>query len=479
MIDERKENMSEEIISTKEVNTSLSNYENSLLAYVGSFGLPTEGILVPIAERKSVIRNFEEVVDLLRQEDINGAVYISKFITAASSGLFDAALNYLWDETVFQLRKRVAIYDIEYFYDVAVTSDKRKRLSGVEDLVKLDDSELIKGAKEIDMISDIGYRHLDYIKYMRNWASAAHPNQVEITGLKLISWLQTCIKEVINLPNSNITIEIGRLLKNLKEKSLGDSEIQALTSFVCNLSQEKVNSLSAGLFGTYSRRETEQFVRENIRKVFPIIWDRIDEAVKNDFGIKYARFAVNGDGEEAKYARELLELVNGQSYLPEQIRTTELDTVINQLYEAHNSILNNFYKEPAFAYQLERLVGNNRIPKQLDNKYVYTLVDAFITNGNGVCYDAEPIYIKLIKQFNQEQITIAVFSFMNEHISSMLQFSLCEKKYRQLIEIMEEKNTSPAISEVIELIKNFKGLSNMRKDTMIKQKMASYKTLIK
>lgn len=65
--------------------------KNSLLAYVGSFGLPTEGILVPIAERKSVIRNFEDVVDLLRQEDISGAVYISKFITAASSGLFDAA----------------------------------------------------------------------------------------------------------------------------------------------------------------------------------------------------------------------------------------------------------------------------------------------------------------------------------------------------------------------------------------------------
>ena len=65
--------------------------------------------------------------------------------------LFDAALNYLWDETVFQLRKRVAIYDIEYFYDVAVTSDKRKRLSGVEDLVKLDDMirnmKIVNGAE--------------------------------------------------------------------------------------------------------------------------------------------------------------------------------------------------------------------------------------------------------------------------------------------------------------------------------------------
>lgn len=480
LLEEGNDRMSEEMINNaKDVNTSLSKYENSLLAYVDSLGLPIQGILVPIDERKIVMKNFEDVVNLLRQEDVNDAVYISKFITAASSGLFDAALNYLWNETVFQLRKRAAIYDIEYFYDVAVTSDKRKRLSGTEDLVKLDDSELIKGAKEIDMISDIGYKHLDYIKYMRNWASAAHPNQVEITGLQLISWLQTCIKEVINLPNSIVTIEIGRLLKNLKEKQLGDSEIQALTSFVCNLSQEKVNSLSAGLFGIYSRGETEQFVRENIRKVFPVIWSRIDEAVKNDFGIKYARFAVNGDGEEAKYAKELLGLVNGQSYLPEQIRTTELDTVINQLYEAHNSSLNNFYKEPTFAYQLERLVGNNRIPKQLDNKYVYTLVDAFITNGNGICYDAEPIYIKLLKQFNQEQVTIAVFLFMNEHISSMLQFSLCEQKYRELIEIMEEKNTSPAVSEVIELIKEFRGLSNMRKDAMIKQKMVSYKTLIK
>ena len=65
---------------------------------------------------------------------------------------------------------------------------------------------------------------------------------------------------------------------------------------------------------------------------------------------------------------------------------------------------------------------------------------------------------------------------MNEHISSMLQFPLCEKKYRELIKIMEEKNTSPAVFEVIKLIKEFRGLSNMRKDTMIKQKMASYKT---
>lgn len=220
-------------------------------------------------------------------------------------------------------------------------------------------------------------------------------------------------------------------------------------------------------------------MRENIKRIFSVLWERIDESVKNDFGIKYARFAVNGDGEEAAYARELLELVNGQSYLPEQIRLTELDEALEQLYEAHNSAYNNFYKEPAFAFQIERLVGKNKVPVQLNNKYVYVIVDAYITNGNGVCYDAEPIYIKLIDMFNQDQIIIAILLFMNEHIASMLQFSLCEKKYREMIDRLKKKNTSPAIAEIIDLIDSFKGLSNMRKDSMIKQKLSAYRTLIK
>ena len=61
---------------------------------------------------------------------------------------------------------------------------------------------------------------LDNIKFMRNWASAAHPNQIELTGLQLISWLETCIKEVISLPLSNITIEIRKLLYNIKNNEI-------------------------------------------------------------------------------------------------------------------------------------------------------------------------------------------------------------------------------------------------------------------
>lgn len=472
--------MNEVIIASEsnDVNVSLATFESNMLSYMAKMGLPVDGILVPINERKKVIKNFEDVVFGLRVEDLREARYISKFFTAATSGLFDAALNYLWDETVYQLRKRVANYDVEYFYDVAVSTEKRKKLSGIQDLKKLDDSELIQGAKEIDMISDVGYNHLDYIKYMRNWASAAHPNQTEITGLQLISWLETCIKEVINLPNSSVTIETGRFLKNLKEKPFTPEEVNAFTSFVGNLTTEKVNNLASGLFGIYYRPETEGFVRNNVKQVFPLIWEGINENTKNEFGIKYARFAVNGDVNEAQNARELLEMVDGQAYFPDEIRATELSNALEQLSESHNG-LNNFYREPTFALQLKRVVGKKEIPSQINKKYVHIIVDCFITNGNGVCWDANGIYKSLIEDFNQEQLTISVFTIMDEHIASMLQLKICSQKYMEMISIIKEKNTSPAVNEVIEMIESrADSLNVMRKDSAVKQQIETRQKIL-
>ncbi|NER28746.1 MAG: hypothetical protein F6J89_14195 [Symploca sp. SIO1C4] len=57
---------------------------------------------------------------------------------------------------------------------------------------------------------------------MRNWVSAAHPNQNELTGLQVITWLETCIKEVISLPLPQGTIEIKKLLTNIKNNSISE-----------------------------------------------------------------------------------------------------------------------------------------------------------------------------------------------------------------------------------------------------------------
>ncbi len=346
--------------------------------------------------------------------------------------------------------------------------------------MKLSDSELIEGARQIGLISDIGFKHIDYIKYMRNWASAAHPNQNEITGLQLITWLQTCINEVISLPLSNVAVTIKKLLTNIKENTLSEDDANSIGPFFLDLSQEQAGSLLSGFFGIYCDLDTTPQTRDNIHRLLPKIWITVSEESKNKIGMKYANYKVNNYEREAKLAHKLLELVGGLAYIPEQLKIAEVDTALNNLLQAHRNV-NNFYHEPPFARALRDLISNTgSVPKQLRNTYVFALVEVFLTNGNGVAWNAEPIYIDLIKRFDSTQAMLAILSFTNQRIASKLQLKLCETKFKALLQILKVKVTSNILKELILDIERFEGSMDMlRADPKIMRKAKDLLTIIK
>ena len=90
---------------------------------------------------------------------------------------------------------------------------------------------LLSACREIDLLSDVGYQQVDLIRFMRNYASAAHPNQVNLSGLQLAGWLETCIREVITLPPDWIAANTGLLLANIKAHAMDASEVTATASF--------------------------------------------------------------------------------------------------------------------------------------------------------------------------------------------------------------------------------------------------------
>lgn len=431
----------------------ITEYDAKILELFSFAGLPTSNVLVKLPERKKVFKNIEDTLSLVEPNILKESYYLSKFLSAVSAGLFDAALNYLWDETVKQLRIRISQYDIEYFYDlISIPEDRRKKLKSAEDLSKITDDELIKGAVEIGLISDVGYRMLDDIKYMRNWASAAHPNQIEITGLQLLAWLETCIKEVISLPLSNIAIQIGALLKNIKTKSLQSNDIVSISTVFENLTTEKAQSLCSGFFGIYCRQETEDYTRENIRQLLPKLWLHVNEDTKYEFGLKYGQMKVNGDSENATLARSFLQIVNAESYLPQALTDAEIKVELDNLNRAHNS-MNNFYMEPQFIKQVYRLIGTNNISQNIEHTLTMTVIDAFLTNGNGVCWEANDIYLKVMEKFNDRQMVIGILSFTHDRISSKLRYKLCQRKYIEYLDLVKNKTTLPSLIEIVEDIK--------------------------
>lgn len=107
------------------------------------------------------------------------------------------------------------------------------------------------------------------------------------------------------------------------------------------------------------------------------------------------------------------------------------------------------------------------------------LVEVSLTNGNGIAWNAEDIYRLLLNQFSPEQALIAILSFSNLNISSRLQHSLCQKKFRELMEIMQGKVSMPIVKELINDIEKYRGrLDKMKDDPDIKDKVQALKKII-
>ena len=129
-------------------NTSVATLNQPLADMLNYIGLPTEDVLVPIEERRKVIFALESTLDILPIPERAKAMYLSKFTVAITVGLFDGALNFLWNETVNALRSMVNKFDLQYFYSIAGTLNNRyKNLSTFEDFETISDHDLLEICK--------------------------------------------------------------------------------------------------------------------------------------------------------------------------------------------------------------------------------------------------------------------------------------------------------------------------------------------
>jgi hypothetical protein len=307
---------------------------------------------------------------------------------------------------------------------------------------------------------------------MRNWASAAHPNQNQITGLQLVSWFETCVREVIALPETSATAQIKTLLANMKAHALDTASAKQVSSFFVELTADQANNLMAGFFGIYTNEGSLPVARDNVKALAPVLWPLVGEPMRKNIGVKYGQFTANSDAIRGKWAREFLDGVGAASYIPDSIRSAEIDNALDELLAAHRGF-NNFYIEPSFATRLESLIGiKGQIPAPIAGRYIEVLVEVFLTNTHGVCFAADVVYNRLLAALDATQALLAILSFRKTHISSKLQFPLPKQKYRELLVLAKGKVTSPQGLDVLAIIDAYKPpLEHMRTETKLMEKV--------
>ncbi|GAA1334840.1 hypothetical protein GCM10009647_076840 [Streptomyces sanglieri] len=460
--------------SVQAARADLEEFEDLMFRVLEAWGLPTGDIIVSAKQRETLLRNAPAVLEELTAGERADAPYLAKMIMAGSVGLFDAALNYLWNETINRLRDHVAAFDIDYFFELVEGTNpvRRKNLKSRDDLAEIKDINLLKAANKIKLISDVAFKQLEHINWMRNHASAAHPNIEELTGLKLAEWLETCVKEVFQLKPRNAVAEIGKLLHNIKSKRLPEDELKKAAAFFDALPEDQADNLAEALFGIYTPEGTTPEILDNIRSLWPELWPLISEDARNLAGIKLARFTANADLDRATRARELLDLVDGSAYLPEPERVAEIQQALDDLKRAHEG-WHNFHEEPPAAQRLKDVVGRHGdIPTQINRRYVVQLVDVYLTNSHGVARNAEPSYLNLIGRFDGAQAEIALRSFAIPSIRLKLEDDLPRKKWAALLEMITPKLTSRTDRAFLATVQNFNGTPDeLWLDTKIRQEV--------
>ncbi|MDT3388389.1 MAG: hypothetical protein LIR46_11610, partial [Bacteroidota bacterium] len=435
--------MSELIPSKSSLPSSIQYIEQftqDLTSYLTKIGLPSQNVLVEPCERGRVIANLPSTLALAKNYNSSEAMYLSKMVAACAVGLFDAAINFLWDETIANLRYKASIFDLQYFFATAIRDEKqRKHFVDEKDLKKLDDFTLIWACCEVGLISEIAYKHLDYIREIRNHASAAHPNQNDITGLQLASYIETCIKEVLSKDPDGSLIEIRRLLNNIREETFTEDSAKSVCAAIQRLPQERLSSFARSVFGMYFDVSSNSKTKNNIQLLAKAIWQAIDEQSKKEFGLKYANFSSHGETERATLVRDILQRVDGLAYLDDNTKASELQDILRRLHIAHDGY-NNFAMEGSITKLLDQYIPENgSIPSSIRNDYVQVITICFIGNQYGVSWDAEAIYNKLINTWNDEEIFTLCSLLTKKELESRLQFTRCAARFRTLLEILTPK----------------------------------------
>lgn len=264
--------------------TDLSKFEE----YLDHLGLPTENIIAEINERQVIEKNLPAFIDSLPAETKRDARYLSKFVAGAAIGLFDASLNYVWNEVVLNLRQKAIVYGLDMFFDAAVGGGRRELYSTEDDLSGIKDNNLINTCRKLELISEIIYTKLHHILTMRNDIGASHPNTYSINGFELMGWLQTCVIDVLNDKPSESAIQIKSFINNLKVSTtpLDEAAIRGMEIPLADLSLQNTGNLLHSVFGIYTTKATGNIVRKNISLVAPHIWQRGSDNVKYKLGWK-------------------------------------------------------------------------------------------------------------------------------------------------------------------------------------------------
>jgi len=370
----------------------------AILSLTKALGIPRE-VLATDEEIAYAWRDLPRELENIPKE-LRGEL-IARMCVAVSTGLFDGAINYIWNATILHLRQRVKDFGLPVVAQILQKDFEERQL------VELQDSELIDLCLKLNLITEDGFFFLDQCRNTRNNFSAAHPTIGKINDREFTTFLNRCVRYALSAEASPRGVDVSAFISAIKG--------QRFTAGQCDVWVERLNAthdaqrqlLFGMTHGIYCDPATPEPARLNALDLFSKYKDRITTAIRSDIINRHSDYLAKGDTQRHVASQQFFEKLGLLNLLNESERHSMISSAVQRLWTVHLG-MNNFYNEPPFADRLKSLSDQGPIPETAQEQFVHTVIGCYIGNGYGVCWAATGAYESMIQGFSPREVTIMI-----------------------------------------------------------------------
>lgn len=367
---------------------------------------------------------------------------LARMCVAVAAGLFDSAINYIWNASVVELRGKVKRFGLP-----VVEQLLSKPNFDEQALLDLKDSELINLCLKLNLITEDGYFFLNHCRDIRNNFSAAHPVVGNIDDHEFIAFANRCAKYALGNENNPVGVDISAFMVAVKGTKFSVEQKNQWVHRIQQTHDAQQYLLFGTLHGIYSDPASVEQARVNALMIAAEFAPHFTPKAKSDLINRHHDYIAKGDEKRHKASQQFFERLQMLSLLGEHEFHALLSGTAKRLLAVHQS-MDNFYNEPPFAERLLQLSEQGAVPDTAKEELVTVVVTCATGNPYGVSHAALPHYKKLIEGFSPSEVEIMLSLPSKKLILAdrIKSHGSCRTRFKQLVALIDPSSVPTKVA---------------------------------
>jgi hypothetical protein len=371
---------------------------------------------------------------------------IARMCVAVSTGLFDGAMNYIWNAAILQLRTKVRNFGLPIVAQILQSDFEEKHL------LELQDSRLLELCLKLNLVNEDGFFFLDQCRDVRNNFSAAHPTLGTVNDREFTTFLNRCVSYALADASSPKGVDIGSFISAVKNSRFNANQCSTWVQRLRETHDAQRQMLIGMVHGIYCDPNTSEPSRLNSLDICNALKEGLTASLRSDLVNKHSEYAAKGDEPRHTASLQFFEKLGLLILLNESEQHAVFYRAVDRLWNVHNA-MNNFYNEPPFAERLLELSRQGAVPETVQEQFVQVVVCCNVGNGYGVSNAAVPSYEQIIKSFSPREIATMIrlaSSTENSLGRRISNITSCRQRFKQNLRLIDSASVPSGVKTAYE-----------------------------